>query len=216
MELMKIAQPVQGRDFLCGWILPEATGVRRQPRDMSPRAECSGDKGSMTYSKNIVVFGVSGAGKTTVGQRLADALHRPFADADDFHPPESVRKMSASIPLTDSDRFPWLQSVRDWMDRQNDEGNGTVVACSALKRAYRDALRAGRGGVLFVHLSGTPEIIRGRLDGRSGHFMPAALLASQFEALEPLAPDECGLQVDVESPVDSIVSAVCDRIQMAG
>ncbi len=188
----------------------------RSGAQVQTNAKRSGDKGLMTYSKNIVVFGVSGAGKTTVGQRLADALHRTFADADDFHSPESVRKMSASIPLTDGDRLPWLQSVRDWMDRQNDEGNGTVVACSALKRAYRDALRAGRGEVLFVHLSGTPEIIRGRLDGRSGHFMPAALLTSQFEALEPLAPDEAGLQVDVESSVDSIVSTVCDRIQMPG
>lgn len=176
----------------------------------------SGDKGLMTYSKNIVVFGVSGAGKTTVGRRLAEVLNRTFADADDFHSPESVRKMSASIPLTDSDRVPWLQSVRDWMNRQNDEGNGTVVACSALKRAYRDALRAASGEVLFVHLSGTSEVISGRLDGRSGHFMPSTLLASQFEALEPLTPEENGLKVDVESSVDSIVAAVCDRIQVAG
>jgi gluconokinase len=151
-----------------------------------------------------------------VGRRLAEVLNRTFADADDFHSPESVQKMSASIPLTDSDRVPWLKSVRDWMNRQNDEGNGTVVACSALKRAYRDALRAASGEVLFVHLSGTSEVIRGRLDGRSGHFMPSTLLASQFEALEPLTPEENGLKVDVESSVDSIVAAVCDRIQVAG
>lgn len=170
----------------------------------------------MSDPKNIVVFGVSGAGKTTVGRRFAEVLHRAFADADDFHPPESVRKMSASIPLTDSDRWPWLKSVRDWMDQQTDDGQRTVVACSALKRVYRDELRAAKGGVLFVHLSGAPEIIRGRLNSRSGHFMPATLLASQFETLEPLAPDENGVQVDVQSPVDSIVTTVCDRFQLRG
>lgn len=171
---------------------------------------------SMTDPKNIVVFGVSGAGKTTVGHRLAEVLDRSFADADDFHTPEAVRKMSASIPLMDGDRMPWLQSLREWMDSQNDAGTGTVLACSALKRAYRDALRAAHGEVLFVHLSGTPEVIGKRLGSRSGHYMPATLLASQFETLEPLAPDEAGLQVDVESTVDDIVKAVRDRLHVPG
>lgn len=168
----------------------------------------------MAVPQNIVVFGVSGAGKTAVGRRFSDVLQRAFADADDFHTPESVRKMAASIPLTDSDRGPWLQAIRGWMDRQADEGRKTVVACSALKHAYRDELRAARGGVLFVHLAGPLEIIHTRLSSRSGHFMPASLLASQFETLEPLTPDEDGMQVDVESPIDSIVASVCDRLQL--
>jgi gluconokinase len=150
----------------------------------------------------IVVMGVSGSGKSTVGSALAQRLRVPFVDADSFHPPANVAKMSAGQPLNDDDRYPWLKRVGEWLAGH---GDGGVVSCSALKRKYRDQLRTHCSRIEFLHLRGSPEMIRARLDARSDHFMPAALLRSQFDALESLGTDECGVTVDIGHDVDAII-----------
>ena len=150
----------------------------------------------------IVVMGVSGSGKSTVGSALAQRLRVPFADADTLHPPANVAKMSAGEPLNDDDRYPWREKVGEWLA---DHRAGGVVSCSALKRKYRDQLRAHCPRVEFLYLSGSPELISSRLATRSGHFMPAALLRSQFESLEPLGADEAGVTVDIGQDVDTII-----------
>ena len=151
----------------------------------------------------IVVMGVSGSGKSTVGAALAQRLRVPFADADDFHPPANIAKMTAGEALDDDDRYPWLEAIGQWLARQN--GDGGVMSCSALKRKYREQLRGHCPETLFVHLSGSPEVIGRRQASRPGHFMPASLLASQFETLEPLEADERGTTIDVDQDIDSIV-----------
>ena len=151
----------------------------------------------------IVVMGVSGSGKSTVGAALAQRLRVPFADADDFHPQANIAKMSAGEPLNDEDRYPWLDAIGEWLDGRCTDGG--VMSCSALKRKYRDQLRRGCSEVLFLHLTGTPEVIGRRQASRPGHFMPASLLASQFETLEPLEPDERGVVIDVDQDIDAIV-----------
>lgn len=152
----------------------------------------------------VVVMGVSGSGKSTVGVALARCLGVPFVDADALHPPANIAKMSAGEPLTDDDRYPWLERVGQWLA---DHRNGGVASCSALKRRYRDQLRAHCASVEFLHLTGSPEVIGARLAARHGHFMPAALLRSQLDALEPLGPDEAGVSLDVGQGVDGIVAA---------
>jgi gluconokinase len=150
----------------------------------------------------IVVMGVSGSGKSTIGAALAQRLRVPFADADDFHPPANVAKMAAGHALDDNDRFPWLEVIGEWLASH---GDGGVMSCSALKRTYRDQLRNHCATVEFLHLSGTPEVIGRRQASRPGHFMPPSLLASQFDTLEPLEPDEGGVTIDVGQGIDSIV-----------
>jgi gluconokinase len=147
-------------------------------------------------------MGVSGSGKSTVGAALARRLGVPFADADDFHPKANIAKMAAGQPLTDDDRYPWLDAVGQWLA---DHQDGGVMSCSALKRAYRDRLRSHCPQIEFLHLTGSPELIARRQADRPGHFMPAALVKSQFDTLEPLAPDEHGIALDVGPNVDSIV-----------
>jgi gluconokinase len=156
----------------------------------------------------VVVMGVSGSGKSTVGAALAQRLRVPFADADDFHPPANVAKMTAGEPLDDHDRHPWLEAVGGWLAEHPDGG---VMSCSALKRKYRDQLRHHASGVVFLLLDGTPEVIRRRQASRPGHFMPASLLTSQLASLEPLAPDEHGVTVDVDQSVDAIVEEYLRR-----
>jgi gluconokinase len=151
----------------------------------------------------IVVMGVSGSGKSTVGAALAQRLRVPFADADDFHPPANIAKMTAGLPLDDDDRHPWLEAIGDWLAAHCDGGG--VMSCSALKRKYRDQLRRHCPSVVLLHLSGSPDVIGNRQASRPGHFMPASLLASQFTTLEPLEPDERGIVVDVDQNIDSIV-----------
>jgi gluconokinase len=150
----------------------------------------------------VVVMGVSGSGKSTVGAALAQRLRVPFADADDFHPPANIAKMTAGHPLDDDDRRPWLESIGTWLA---DHPAGGVMSCSALKHAYREALRKHCPPVQFLHLEGSPEVIGRRQASRPGHFMPASLLASQFETLEPLTADENGITIDVDQDIDSIV-----------
>jgi gluconokinase len=149
-------------------------------------------------------MGVSGAGKSTVGAALARRLAVPFVDADTLHPAANIAKMTAGEPLNDDDRHPWLERVGEWLADHHD---GAVASCSALKRQSRDQLRAHCPNADFLHLSGSPELIGGRLAARSGHFMPAALLRSQFDALEPLGADEAGVTVNAGQGVEAIVDA---------
>lgn len=149
---------------------------------------------------HVVVMGVSGCGKSTVGASAAAALGWPFAEGDDAHPPANIAAMRSGRALTDDDRWPWLHALAAWIAEHDAAGRSSVLACSALRRSYRDVLRSGAGRVLFVHLDGPPEVIRSRLAERTGHFMPGSLLASQLATLEPLAPDENGLVLDVRNP----------------
>ncbi|WP_104667335.1 gluconokinase [Ensifer adhaerens] len=147
--------------------------------------------------QHIVVMGVSGSGKTTVGEALAARLGWRFVEGDSFHPPENVAKMSAGIPLDDNDREPWLRTLAAEIAKDEAAGRPSVVGCSALKRAYRDILRTGAPRVRFVHVHGDRAVLADRLSHRSGHFFPASLLDTQLAALEPLGPDEDGVVVDV-------------------
>lgn len=138
-------------------------------------------------------MGVSGAGKTVVGEALARRLGLDYADGDAFHAPESVAKMRCGIPLTDGDRAPWLAAVGRWLAAH--EGAGGVVSCSALRRSYRDTLRASAPRSFFVQLAADAALLRARIDARQDHFMPSTLLTSQLQTLEALAPDEAGMIV---------------------
>ncbi|MCF3121372.1 gluconokinase [Streptomyces silaceus] len=150
----------------------------------------------------VVVMGVAGTGKTTIGPLLADRLGVPYAEGDDFHPAENIRKMSSGTPLTDDDRWPWLDAIGVWAHGR--AGRGGVVSSSALKRAYRDRLRDAAPGVVFVHLTGDRALIEDRMSHRQGHFMPTALLDSQFATLQPLGADEAGVEVDVSGGPEEI------------
>ncbi|UUU38474.1 gluconokinase [Streptomyces sp. NBC_00162] len=158
----------------------------------------------MSSQRVIVVMGVAGTGKTTVGRLLAEALALPYAEGDAFHPAANVAKMSAGTPLDDADRWPWLDAIGDWIrGRAELGGTGGVVAASALKRSYRDRLRTAAPEAVFVHLTGARALVGQRMAARTGHFMPAVLLDSQFATLEPLQEDEPGVVVDVSgSPED--------------
>ncbi|MEU1477523.1 gluconokinase [Streptomyces sp. NPDC001668] len=156
----------------------------------------------MSTPKVVVVMGVAGTGKTTIGPLLAARLGVPYAEGDDFHPPANIAKMSAGTPLTDDDRWPWLDAIGSWAHGR--AGLGGVVSCSALKRSYRDRLRAEAPGVVFVHLAGDRSLIEDRMSHRQGHFMPTALLDSQFATLQPLQEDEAGVVVDVSGSPEEI------------
>lgn len=160
---------------------------------------------------HIVVMGVSGAGKSTVARVIADRLGAPFLDADDVHPPANRRKLSAGEPLTDDDRRPWLAAVRAGMrerDRTMGSGTGLVVACSALRRAYRDILRQVERPVFFVELGTDPELIAARLAARRGHFASQRILESQLSTVEPLEADETGIVCPITLPVSEIADEV--------
>ena len=155
----------------------------------------------------IVVMGVTGCGKSTAGTLLAARLELPFVEADDVHPAANRAKMAAGVPLTDADRAPWLAALAERIATAR-SGRGVVVSCSALKRTYRDVLRGGDPRLLFLHLVITPAEASARVNARRGHYMPATLVASQFEALEPLGPDERGIAVDASLAPELIVAAV--------
>lgn len=152
----------------------------------------------------VVVMGVAGTGKTTIGPLLAARLGVPYAEGDDFHPRANIAKMTAGIPLGDEDRWPWLDAIGAWAHGR--AGLGGVVSSSALKRSYRDRLRAAAPGVVFVHLTGDRKLIEDRMGHRRGHFMPTALLDSQFATLEPLQRDERGVAVDVSGSPEEITA----------
>lgn len=157
----------------------------------------------------VVIMGTSGTGKTTVCSLLAQRLGVPQDDADDFHPAANIAAMSAGTPLTDQDRWPWLDAIGAWARQRAAPGGrvGGVVSCSALKRSYRDRLRAAAGlELFFVHLTGDRALIERRMAHRQGHFMPTALLDSQFAVLEPLRPDEAGIAIDVAATPEEITA----------
>ncbi len=160
----------------------------------------------------LIVMGVSGSGKSTIASGLAERLGWTFEDGDRFHPPGNVAKMSAGQPLTDEDRWPWLQAIADEIGRVCRAGGHLVVACSALKRAYRDVLVGARTDVRFVFLEGSPALIADRLARRKGHFMPPGLLDSQFRALEPPQADEQAIAVPIDATVETIVDKIITRI----
>ncbi|MEV6108623.1 gluconokinase [Streptomyces sp. NPDC051940] len=161
----------------------------------------------------VVVMGVSGTGKSTVGALLAARLGVPYAEADEFHPAANIAKMASGHPLDDSDRAPWLDAIGAWA--QAHTGSGGVVSCSALKRAYRDRLRAAAPGLFFVHLTGERSLIAARLAARIGHFMPQGLLDSQFVALEPLQSDERGAAVPVGPSPEDVTGQAAAAVRSA-
>ncbi|WP_231687093.1 gluconokinase [Arthrobacter alpinus] len=165
---------------------------------------------SETHTAKIVVMGVSGCGKTTVGERLGQELGLAFIDGDSLHPAENVAKMTAGTPLNDADRAPWLAAVG--RELAGSPG-GLVIACSALKRHYRDAIRAQAPEVFFVHLAGSREVLAARMEGRTGHFMPAGLLDSQLATLEKLGADELGVVLDISAPPKILVGAAVVRLE---
>jgi len=159
-------------------------------------------------STHLVVMGVSGTGKSTVAKALQERLDWLFAEGDDLHPSANVAKMAAGIPLEDADRWPWLDAIAAWTSEQAAGSRSTIVTCSALRRVYRDRLREATTDTVFVHLVGSPELLAQRMGGRKGHFMPASLLASQLDTLEPLEADEAGVVVDVDTTTDAMVDQV--------
>jgi gluconokinase len=156
----------------------------------------------------LIVMGVSGSGKSTVAAELAKQLSWTFEDGDRFHPKSNVAKMSAGHPLTDEDRWPWLRAIAGEIDRVCKAGGHVVIACSALKRAYRDILVHGRGDVRIVFLNGSQALIANRLAERKNHFMPPGLLDSQFKTLEPPQADENPITVSIDAPVETIVNNI--------
>jgi len=160
----------------------------------------------------IVVMGVEGSGKTTIGSVLARRLGWPFEEGDALHPPANVARMRAGHPLTDADRRPWLEAVAAWVEARLDAGENGIITCSALKRAYRDMIDRRGPGVVFVFLRGSRELIAARLGERHGHFMPASLLDSQLADLEPPAADEPAITVDIGGPPEPIADEIVARL----
>lgn len=162
----------------------------------------------------IVLMGVSGVGKTSVMDALAERLGWPTAEGDALHPPANVARMAAGIPLTDADRWPWLQLVADWIGERERERSSSIITCSALRRRYRDVLRRGHPSVWFVHLTAPRELLEKRMGARRGHFMPPSMLDSQLATLEPLADDEPGWSVDAVGTPAEIAGQIVARLQL--
>jgi carbohydrate kinase (thermoresistant glucokinase family) len=160
----------------------------------------------------VVMMGVSGSGKTTLGEALAQRLDWRFQEGDDLHPAANIEKMKSGRPLTDADRAPWLARVAAWIDGQLAAGRSGVITCSALKRAYRDRIVGDRPSVRLVYLQGERDLLRRRIEARKGHFMPPGLLDSQFADLEPPAPEERAIVIEVARPIaqnlDRIIAAL--------
>ena len=162
----------------------------------------------------VIVMGVSGCGKSTVGALLAQHLGWTFEDADWFHPASNVDKMHKGVPLTDEDRWPWLDAVAAWIDKARGSGGHGVIACSALKRRYRDVLIGERADVRLIYLKGGEELIARRLSTRHEHFMPRSLLHSQFEALEEPGPDENPITASIEPQPREIVARILSALNV--
>jgi gluconokinase len=158
----------------------------------------------------IVLMGVSGCGKSTIGGLLAGRLGWPLAEGDDLHPAANVAKMAAGHPLTDSDRWPWLARLADWL---RGEPEGAVLACSALRHSYRDVLRTASDKLCFLHLAGSADVVTVRVGHRLNHYMPASLVDSQYATLEPLGADEFGVAIDFTLPPEQIVEQFLKEVQ---
>jgi gluconokinase len=189
---MDIAQPHLARD-----IRPDITATEASP----------------AMPSILVVMGVSGSGKSTIGTQLAIQLHWEFEDGDWFHPARNIDKMEAGIPLTDEDRAPWLIAIADFIDQARLSGRHAVVACSALKRRYRTVIIGNRPDVRLIYLKGSVELIGRRVAARHEHFMPQSLLQSQFDALEEPGPDEHPIVVSVEPRPREIVAEILDSLR---
>ena len=161
----------------------------------------------------LVVMGVSGSGKTSVAEALRDALGWPFQEGDRLHPEQNVAKMSAGIPLTDEDRWPWLDRCAQWIRERAEAGEGGVLTCSSLRRVYRERLGERNPGICFVYLKASEQTLHDRLALRRGHYMPPSLLQSQLDTLEEPTPDEHVLTVPVERPVEQTVADVLDALK---
>lgn len=168
----------------------------------------------MTATPIVLVMGVSGSGKTTIGAMLAGRLGWTYAEADDFHPAANVEKMHAGHPLTDEDRWPWLEAIGAWIDERIAAGEPAVVTCSALKRAYRDKMRDDRQGLRLVYLEGSRELIGRRMAARHGHFFPKELLDTQFRDLEPPTPDEHAIVVSIDDDPAKVVQEIADQLDV--
>lgn len=163
---------------------------------------------------HLVVMGVAGSGKSTVAHALRNRLGWIVAEGDDFHPESNIAKMSSGTPLTDEDRWPWLDSIAAWTADQDRAGRSTIVTCSALRRVYRDRLREAPGRTLFVHLVGSAELLTERMQARTDHFMPPSLLPSQLATLEPLEADEAGVAIDIGRPVEEIAEIAITQLNL--
>jgi gluconokinase len=163
-------------------------------------------------SISVVLMGVTGSGKSTVLPHLVERMHAAAAEGDSFHSVANVEKMRSGVPLDDDDRWPWLRSIGAWIGDRERDAVDAVVTCSALRRRYRDALRAGHPSVRFVHLLVSSAALEERLAARSGHYMPASLLESQLETLEQLTPDEPGFEIDADRPPDLLAEEIARRL----
>jgi len=169
--------------------------------------------GSRRRLKHVVVMGVSGTGKTSVGVQLAEELGCEFVEGDELHPRRNIEKMEQGVPLTDEDRWPWLQAIAELVAVKDFEGTSTVVTCSALRRSYRDVLRDA-APTFFVHLHAPFEVLEERMQSRTKHFMPPSLLRSQFDTLEDLGDDESGAVVDVSPELDEVVEEAVNAVRV--
>ena len=159
-------------------------------------------------------MGVSGVGKSTIAKGLSTLMRWQFAEGDAFHPEANLAKMSSGQPLTDEDRWPWLRTLGDWMSQEIAAGRSGIVTCSALRRAYRDLLREGRPEVVFCHLAAEEDLVANRIDARQDHFMPPSLLHSQYDTLEPLEPDEPGVEVSVAGSAAEVLARAVAALQL--
>ncbi|GGK77965.1 gluconokinase [Ornithinimicrobium pekingense] len=162
---------------------------------------------------HLVVMGVSGCGKSTIARALHERLGWEYAEGDSYHPQANIDKMAGGRPLVDEDRWPWLRILADWTAERDARGEPTILACSALRRAYREMLREGGAGTYFVHMHGDKGLLLERMESRE-HFMPPTLLESQLDTLEMLAPDERGIVVDIANPVERAVRMVMAQLDL--
>lgn len=192
-----------------------APGPSEQPGG-SPPGERSGalDSSPSTSPRHLVVMGVSAVGKTTVGRAINEVLHWEFAEGDDFHPQSNVAKMASGVPLQDEDRWPWLAALAAWAREHDEAGQATIMTCSALKRSYREVLRAGSPETYFVHLVGAKELLLQRMSDRNDHFMPMELLDSQLATLEELGADETGQTFDVAGTPEQTAAHVLRALDL--
>ncbi len=183
-------------------------GCAGRDREPGRVAFASAGRGTTT----VVIMGVTGTGKTTVMEALASRLGWPTAEGDEFHSAANVEKMRAGRSLTDADRWPWLESIATWIGERERAGESALVACSALRRVYRDLLRRGHPSVRFVHLVAQEPLLAERMEHRRGHYMPVSLLASQLDTLESLGPDEPGIVVPTDRPVVEITEEIAEAL----